>query len=140
MPSLSFFPRINRTIFISAVCNFPSSSRLSAIAQDTFYTSFLAASATPFCNTVLKLFPSRSYSYSDSFFRAKKSPRYKNFATFSVTSLTHVASPSSSALPVEPKHFLHTKSLRAIFGSIFYAPSCYIEWRYFPFLFYKLRI
>ena len=154
MPSLSVLQQIIHNIIVPIVSSFLSSFSFKASiwhhnTKMNFPTTFMLASCqlqrdnflTQYTCCIHKLFPFRSQCCKDSIYLIKE------LLMFSITSPPNVTSPSTLALPVEPEHFLHTKSTALL--RHFHIPKhfqCsqlfiwYIKWSYFPLLFYKLSM
>ena len=84
------------------------------ISYTTFIQAFLYLQRHKSCKqcvcSILKLFPSRSY-YCTLLSKCKTFLKYKNFFVFFIIFTSSIASPSFSALLVEAKDFLQTKSI-----------------------------
>ena len=147
MPCLSVLPHIMRSILISVVCNFLSSSFLKANSRHhsirhflhNFYTCFLAL-VTPLFYTVLLLYLLTSAIHIIAvlllalLLQSWEHAQDTRILSLFLTSSSSVIFSSTSVLSLKSEHFLHTKFTTLVkhflilFASICYIwCSCYIS-------------
>ena len=139
IPSLSVLSYAIRSILILVVCNFHLSLQTNSQHHNVwhflhnFYACFLSSfNDRTFLHSTLaislKFFYPHFITASCTFLpELRTSPRYKNFAAFSVTSPSSFTFLSTLVLSVKPEHFFHTKSTYYLGQALFYYMASFIH-------------